>query len=913
LVDFGEYTLQRKITINADAYITSATSNVPVLIKFNSTDHADLFDNGEDGDSVAFSDDDVGTTQLAHECVVFSATDAIFYVKVDLSSTADTVIYFWYGTPAITGTESKTNVWVNGIAIYHFEGNSTDTLGSYSGTDDTISYSSSSGVTGQYATFNGSSSWISTPTMTFTTSTVLAWYSADVENYSEIMLGKGGDDCQYIFDFYNDNYIYNRAGLNPVWGYKNAYTYTTKDGWNMWTHRRTTNTAQSIWQNISDKTSTQTGASNVSFSINQIGRYSSTADSGILWLDGKLDNLWIFSVSQTDDWVKAVYNNVQNYSTFITIDGAVGLSGFLNQNILTLTPTTSFKTSSKITNENILSLTPTTSFYTETQPLYWDLNIIKGDTTYNLKDLNIIQTFDFNASYNRKSHTVTISLLNDGDYYNVFHKGNEIELYIYNDENNKTEIFNGMITSVKYNLSNYDESYILIRGEDKGSIRLKQKLITGNREFQNKTVPEIVTDIIETYTPDITTTQVYSDTEELPYKSFTWITVADALDELAKLVNGYYYVDVNNDLVFKLYEDTKPKHEISKSRLITAQFGEDYEDTFDRVYVLGGKENILENDFADEDVVTNINCIDYYYAVKVTTSAVNINKISVVCAKVGLPRYNLGFSIIADKNGEPLGQVMGTGFIDTWDIGETPDWVDSSSLNIPLITDTFWIVFNLYTNGDEYFVLYHDNATADGHYRSEDIETWVTQTGALAVKTYYGIQIVSTRTGTKQLNDYYSELLVTDESIETIEMGERTAEQKLVEKIGQNSSSLTVIPNIRPIMPAEKIRLNIGDVLNDEQVVTNVTYSIDDNKVLFIELECIKAIDFYTAFADLYNAIKKINIKNTTSRGGKNIEYIGQQETFDEPIEDINIYERDATSDEEALGDDDFIFGVFKW
>ena len=904
---------RRRVVINADAYISGATSNVPVLVKFDSTSHPDLFATGDDKGSVWFSTDAGGQTTLYHEGVVFDSTDAIFYVKVDLSSTADTVIYFWYGTPAITGTESKTNVWVNGIAIYHFEGNSTDTLGSYSGTDDTISYSSSSGVTGQYATFNGSSSWISTPTMTFTTSTVLAWYSADVENYSEIMLGKGGDDCQYIFDFYNDNYIYNRAGLNPVWGYKNAYTYTTKDGWNMWTHRRTTNTAQSIWQNISDKTSTQTGASNVSFSINQIGRYSSTADSGILWLDGKLDNLWIFSVSQTDDWVKAVYNNVQNYSTFITIDGAVGLSGFLNQNILTLTPTTSFKTSSKITNENILSLTPTTSFYTETQPLYWDLNIIKGDTTYNLKDLNIIQTFDFNASYNRKSHTVTISLLNDGDYYNVFHKGNEIELYIYNDENNKTEIFNGMITSVKYNLSNYDESYILIRGEDKGSIRLKQKLITGNREFQNKTVPEIVTDIIETYTPDITTTQVYSDTEELPYKSFTWITVADALDELAKLVNGYYYVDVNNDLVFKLYEDTKPKHEISKSRLITAQFGEDYEDTFDRVYVLGGKENILENDFADEDVVTNINCIDYYYAVKVTTSAVNINKISVVCAKVGLPRYNLGFSIIADKNGEPLGQVMGTGFIDTWDIGETPDWVDSSSLNIPLITDTFWIVFNLYTNGDEYFVLYHDNATADGHYRSEDIETWVTQTGALAVKTYYGIQIVSTRTGTKQLNDYYSELLVTDESIETIEMGERTAEQKLVEKIGQNSSSLTVIPNIRPIMPAEKIRLNIGDVLNDEQVVTNVTYSIDDNKVLFIELECIKAIDFYTAFADLYNAIKKINIKNTTSRGGKNIEYIGQQETFDEPIEDINIYERDATSDEEALGDDDFIFGVFKW
>ena len=913
MVDFGEYTLQRKITINADAYITSATSNVPVLIKFNSTDHADLFDNGEDGDSVAFSDDDVGTTQLAHECVVFSATDAIFYVKVDLSSTADTVIYFWYGTPSITGTESKTSVWTNGKIIYHFEESSGTSIADSSGNNITgtaqngVTVNQTVGVVGKGIDFNTAN----TARVTFTqqnigtANTVMFWFDGDITNQTHnFSFGIG----ELVFEWYvGDTKVYCGVQGTTLRNFSSVSTGTLT-ALHLWTHTRNGDVSGSSLYIDGTALSGTSGSSTSNYLISGFGGSNISYDP-----DGKADEFWVFTDAKTENWIKAVYNNVQNYSTFITIDGAVGLSGFLNQNILTLTPTTSFKTSSKITNENILSLTPTTSFYTETQPLYWDLNIIKGDTTYNLKDLNIIQTFDFNASYNRKSHTVTISLLNDGDYYNVFHKGNEIELYIYNDENNKTEIFNGMITSVKYNLSNYDESYILIRGEDKGSIRLKQKLITGNREFQNKTVPEIVTDIIETYTPDITTTQVYSDTEELPYKSFTWITVADALDELAKLVNGYYYVDVNNDLVFKLYEDTKPKHEISKSRLITAQFGEDYEDTFDRVYVLGGKENILENDFADEDVVTNINCIDYYYAVKVTTSAVNINKISVVCAKVGLPRYNLGFSIIADKNGEPLGQVMGTGFIDTWDIGETPDWVDSSSLNIPLITDTFWIVFNLYTNGDEYFVLYHDNATADGHYRSEDIETWVTQTGALAVKTYYGIQIVSTRTGTKQLNDYYSELLVTDESIETIEMGERTAEQKLVEKIGQNSSSLTVIPNIRPIMPAEKIRLNIGDVLNDEQVVTNVTYSIDDNKVLFIELECIKAIDFYTAFADLYNAIKKINIKNTTSRGGKNIEYIGQQETFDEPIEDINIYERDATSDEEALGDDDFIFGVFKW
>jgi len=564
-------------------------------------------------------------------------------------------------------------------------------------------------------------------------------------------------------------------------------------------------------------------------------------------------------------------------------------------------------------SDNTISISSSLNFYTELQPLYWDLNIIKGGTTYNLKDLNIIETFDFDASYNRKSHNISITLLNDGNYYNVFHKGNYIELYIYNDENNKTKIFNGMITNITYSLKNYDESYILISGEDRGSIRLKQKLITGDREFINRTIPEIITELIEVYTPDITTTQVYEDTTQIPYKKFSWCYISDALDELAKLVNGYYYIDTNNDLVFKLYADNKPKHEINRNRIISAKFGEDYEDTFDRIYVLGGKESILENDFADEDVVTGINCVNYYHAVKITTTAVNINKISVVCAKVGLPRQNLNFSIISDKEGEPLGQVLGSGSIDTWNIGETPEWVDSFPLNIPLINNTYWVVFNSYTDEEEYFIIYHDNDTANGHYKSSDMITWTTQTGALAIKTYYGVQIVSTRTGTKQLNDYYSELLIVDENIETFVMGEQIAEQKLIEKIGQNSSRLIIAPNKKVIMPSEEIKLNIGNILNEEQVVTNVNYSIDNNKILFMELNCIKAIDFYTAFADLYNSLKKISVRNTTTNSGKNIEYISQKDEVEEPSADYYIYERNSTSDEEALGDDDFIFGVFSW
>lgn len=906
---------KRTITINADAYIANAINNAVVLIVFNSTDHADLF-NGDDGDSVAFTSDSAGNTQLNHDCVLFNETTAIFYVGTNISAEQDTTIYFWYGDTANSGEESKASTYYNAKFIYHFQDNVTDyKSGQSTSTSGSFSYANSLNSGKHIKQDGGSITYITlnSDIKIERSCTILFWYKLDTAN-SLYFWGSTYSGSYDKITLANTSIGFQVAGSSKS---ANVGTDTTNGSWHL----------NCIYKSGTANKYSIDGGNYVNggdFSSNSYPYFkymlsnSSSSYSDANRQNGLLDEMWVFNTNLAVEFAKVLYNNEVNYSSFITI-GEFSLlepdvNFGLNANVLDICNNLTFdvKYKPKITFQNALNINSNQNSYL-TPSLYWDLNIIKGTTTYNLKDLNIIQDFDFNASYNRKSHTISIKLFNDGNYYNTFRKGNDIELYVYTDENNKKKIFNGMITSVNYNLSNYDESYILIRGEDKGSIRLKQKLITGNREFINKTTPQIIKSLIETYAPDISTSKVYSDTEQLPYKSFTWITIADALDELAKLVNGYYYVDVNNILVFKLYEDNKPKHEISKSRIIRAQFGESYEDTFDRIYVLGGKENILENDFANEDVVSNINCIDYYYAVKVTTRAVNINKISVVCAKVGLPRYNLNFSIIADKDGEPLGQIMGTGFIDTWDIGETPDWVDSNALNIPLVTDTFWVVFDKYTNEDEFFILYHDNTTVNGHYRSEDIETWATQTGALAVKTYYGIQIVSTRTGTKQLNDYYSELLVTDENIETMEMGERTAEQKLIEKVGRNSSSLTVIPSGKIILPSEEIKLNIGDILTDEQVVTSVSYNIDDNKILYADIECIKAIDFYTAFADLYNSIRQINIKKTISLGGKSIEYIGQQETVDEPIEDITIYERDAVDDEPALGDNDFIFGVFKW
>lgn len=325
---------RRRIVINADAYISSATSNVPVLVKFNSTSHPDLFGTGDDKDSVWFSSDAGGQTTLYHEGVVFSATDAIFYVKVDLSSTADTVIYFWYGTPSITGTESKADVWTNAVTIAHYvtdETNPTATVGT-DGTKTNATFTASGrAVGGAYTT--ASNGYITHGTITPTSISVIFWIKKNgcSKNYTKIigeLFESGANVTGWEMDIpvASTGYVrFGRLSTTDWSSWKSATVSTSiKDnGWHLvaGTYDRT-----NIKLSIDGGTQRSTSATGsivytYGFTLN-VGR--SGINSGTNE-EETFDNIWVFSDAKSLDWIKAVYNNVQNYSTFITIDGAVSI------------------------------------------------------------------------------------------------------------------------------------------------------------------------------------------------------------------------------------------------------------------------------------------------------------------------------------------------------------------------------------------------------------------------------------------------------------------------------------------------------------------------------------------------------------------------------------------------------------
>lgn len=1067
---------RRRIILNADAYISSATSKVPVLVKFNSTSHPDLFATGDDKDSVWFSSDASGQTTLYHEGVVFDTTDAIFYVRVDLSSTADTTIYFWYGTPAITGTESASDVWANGYAVYHFE-SATDQTSSVTGgptLTKTGNPTAGTGVAGKGATSFSTSNyyvksspfgWMTGTRAQMMTKTVVAW--SKVSNYTNtqpvVFATAGGSrginitpqattDIEFRFrvsDGRYGNWVYDSSSTDwiMVAGVLSGTTarYYAGDAGTIST----------------SSTNTFTSAT-YSTEVLYIG-----GDNAGLYHSGVIDEVWYFNATKSADWLTAVYNNVYAYSTFVTIDGAVtigsppiqvypvwsttqaltedigvsstsgvtltslstysssislssnsaqslggvstlviGLTGVVNSSLVVeygleniedielaetsalvfstiteFTQSLSLSSTSDVTleiaqvKEDTIELETTsslsslstipcnfvTAIYVDTtselsfealiimdteeitlstissisvesdefisisstseitttvitsgsSKLLWDLEIINGETTYNLKDLNIIKEAEFTSRYGKIADKVRITLLNDGTYNSVFTRGNTINLYIYDIDSTKTLKFKGLITNVRYTLSNYDYSEIVITGMNYGAIRLNQTLIKGVEPYNNKTITEIITHMFSRYAPDITLNNVDTIAETIDSIRFEWIYLNQFLEELATIAGAYFYVDTDNDLHFNLLSTLSSMSTLNKTKILYASVEQDTDDTFDNIIVIGGKEHFI--DVSNTTTTTALNLYEYYYASKFTPTKSNLQKLSIYCKKTGTPLNDLRFSIVEDNSGDPTGTALGYGYIRAVDISTDAAWVNSVNLEFPLdTTKTYWIMFSKDGTAEEGYQVYHDNSTANGHERSSDMSSWASQTGMIAFKTYYGIQIIKTSTATtKYLGNYNTDLAIIDFSIETTETSLKLAQQKLVEKAVSYGTTLTIIPSSAVFLPGNIITVNIDGLINDEQTIIETYYKIDEQQILTTEIVCTRAQEFYTAFANLYTELRKIQAKLVRETQEKGVDYTIPSETIVvTPTE--TYYEKD-TDDDYLLGDDDFIFGVFTW
>jgi hypothetical protein len=99
--------------------VTADQTGFPLLVSLVDADLASKAQS--DGDDIYFTAAD-GTTKLSHEIESYNSSTLTAWVKTDLLSSTDTVIYMYYGNANATNQEDPENVWdSNYLSVHHLE------------------------------------------------------------------------------------------------------------------------------------------------------------------------------------------------------------------------------------------------------------------------------------------------------------------------------------------------------------------------------------------------------------------------------------------------------------------------------------------------------------------------------------------------------------------------------------------------------------------------------------------------------------------------------------------------------------------------------------------------------------------------------------------------------------------------
>jgi hypothetical protein len=138
-----DYGYRQEITIDS-SLLSNSVTDFPLAIKVGSGN--DLFVQARaDGYDIFFTEDD-GLTVLDYERTIYDAGDEDFqaFVQTDLSSTTDTIIYMYYGYASATDQATGSAAWdANFDAVWHFED------GTYTGAANEVQDSSGNGNHGR--------------------------------------------------------------------------------------------------------------------------------------------------------------------------------------------------------------------------------------------------------------------------------------------------------------------------------------------------------------------------------------------------------------------------------------------------------------------------------------------------------------------------------------------------------------------------------------------------------------------------------------------------------------------------------------------------------------------------------------------------------------------------------------------
>ena len=323
-----DWQYRKKITIDYTK-VTADLTNFPILISTTSSDLASHAQN--DADDIVFTDN--SENKLDHEIEFYNASTGqlVAWVCANISSTANTTLYMYYGNSGASNQQNPTGVWDSGFkGVWHLAETSGTDYDSTSNNNDGTYTGSSQDVAGKIDgtdNFDGADDRINvgtSNTLDLTGDlTIEAWISPDTwgeSNWGRIFSRRNNSPPQG-YEFLLDNDASEKRLWFSAMGMSDSYSNLNSISLSIWQHVVVTRASSSgeVKFYINGSASgtgsalTITSSPIVSTYIGWRGTDSARE------FDGLIDEVRVSSSVRSAGWVSTEYNNQNSPGTFYSV------------------------------------------------------------------------------------------------------------------------------------------------------------------------------------------------------------------------------------------------------------------------------------------------------------------------------------------------------------------------------------------------------------------------------------------------------------------------------------------------------------------------------------------------------------------------------------------------------------------
>ncbi|MFO7835350.1 MAG: hypothetical protein R6V83_01755 [Candidatus Thorarchaeota archaeon] len=337
------------LTVSA-SNVDSDLNDFPLLVNITDTDLKNQNKVQSDGDDIVFVQNG---EVLPHELTEFTQSlgELTAWVKTNLSSSAPSTVYMYYGNPAVGPCENTTDVWTNGYeAAWHLDETYPDeadgnihedsTSGDYDGVQHGNYYEL--GIVQYAQEFDGTDDWISVNATEGLEPegdvTISGWFYLNSafdssSTATQVIMSKYLDaDRDMVVALAGTDYGSVPAGT-LVWKVESSadsptYTYTNATYWSPgWYHYSVTLDADSMVNNdiyidSVNRTDSHSGSNigSLSFSADWGiggGSYETGSGESTGFLNGSIDEVRVSTGIRSQAWISAEYDSQNSPDTFV--------------------------------------------------------------------------------------------------------------------------------------------------------------------------------------------------------------------------------------------------------------------------------------------------------------------------------------------------------------------------------------------------------------------------------------------------------------------------------------------------------------------------------------------------------------------------------------------------------------------